>query len=48
MAQGPEGEAKVSPQTLQKLFFPVSHSVLGAFYPSYPDLFVYITELKTK
>lgn len=45
MAQGPEGEDKASLQTLKKLFFPVLHLPLGAFYLSHPNPCVYVTEL---
>lgn len=36
------------PKPYQKLFFSVLHLVFGAFYLSYPDLGVYLTELKTE
>lgn len=39
---------RLPPKPYKKLFFPDSHLVLGAFYLSYLDQCVYITELKTE
>lgn len=46
---GPWGRGRgLPPKHYKKLFFPVLHSVLGAFCLSCPDLCFYITELKTE